>query len=187
MRSVRFRHQWIRLTVAPLLAGITISWNLYAEYKMTDGQQRGLLGTQAKVVEYVINVSKVLLNGQGASAGVILASLCPEYFDTLPQPVLCAADMRTTPIHGGGKAIFEAPYRKGSADEESAPEPDPLFLRHLKNGQATSLSGAIIPFLDTDRLMVKPVHFSGFVDAVSQTGVFWALINQRLPYYGWEK
>ena len=114
MPSVRFRQQWILLTVALLLVGITISWNLYAEYKMTDGQERGLLVVQAKVVEYVINVSKVLLNEQGAFAGVILASLGPEYFDTLLQSVLCAADMRATLIHGCGKVIFEAPYRKGS-------------------------------------------------------------------------
>jgi PAS domain S-box-containing protein len=257
MPSVRFRQQWILLTVALLLAGGTIGWNLYAEYKTTDSQERGLLVAQAKVVdknlehqltatnhaldsirhdlpalmakndgmtsvkhrlevmrgampttraitifdaggtltarspdkftgqnfshreyfqlarqgqnparlyvaqpfwaktnEYVLNVSKVLLNEQGAFAGAILVSLGPEYFDTLLQSVLYAPDMRATLIHGGGKVIFEAPYQKGSAHEQSAAAPDPLFVRHLKSGQATSLSGAIDPFSDTDRLVV---------------------------------
>ena len=40
--------------------------------------------------------------------------------------------------------------------------------------------------LGINAYVVKPVRFLEFVDAVKQTGVFWALINQRLPYYGWE-
>ncbi|OQX09824.1 MAG: hypothetical protein BWK76_21670 [Desulfobulbaceae bacterium A2] len=244
------------LSIALLLVGSSIGWNLYAEYTTTDGQERGLLVAQTKVVdknlehqltatnhaldsirhdlpalaaeqdgmasvthrlevmrgampttraitifdangtllarspdkfvgenfsdreyfqlahrgqdparlyvaqpflaktgEYVLNVSKVLLDEHGAFAGAILASLGPEYFYTLLQSVLYAPDMRATLMHGGGKVIFAAPSPKENDSEESAAAPDPLFLQHLKDGQATSLSGAVAPFSDTDRLM----------------------------------
>jgi hypothetical protein len=39
------------LTIALLLVGGIIGWNLYAEYKMTDGQERGLLVAQAMVMD----------------------------------------------------------------------------------------------------------------------------------------
>jgi CheY-like chemotaxis protein len=32
--------------------------------------------------------------------------------------------------------------------------------------------------------VVKPIHFTEFVEAVSQLGVFWALINERPPEQG---
>jgi hypothetical protein len=59
----------------------------------------------AKTGEYVLNVSKVLLTGNGTFDGVILVSLGPEYFDTLLHSVLYAPDMRATLMHGGG--IFD--------------------------------------------------------------------------------
>jgi len=35
--------------------------------------------------------------------------------------------------------------------------------------------------LGVSAYVVKPVHFLEFVDAIKQTGVFWALINQPPP------
>jgi len=35
--------------------------------------------------------------------------------------------------------------------------------------------------LGVNAYVVKPVDFPSFIDAVSQLGVFWALINERLP------
>jgi len=63
----------------------------------------------AKTGEYVLNVSKILLDDNGAFAGVILASLGPEYFDTLLRSVLYDQDMQATLIHGGGKIISTVP------------------------------------------------------------------------------
>ena len=38
--------------------------------------------------------------------------------------------------------------------------------------------------LGVNAYVVKPVAFDGFIDAVRQLGVFWALINERPPEIG---
>lgn len=35
--------------------------------------------------------------------------------------------------------------------------------------------------IDVPAYVVKPVDFAGFIDAVKELGVFWALINERPP------
>ncbi len=89
--------------------------------------------------EYVLNVSKVLLDDRGGFAGVILVSLGPEYFSTLLKSVLYAPDMRSTLIHGDGKMIYRVPDPQGITGMDLAAKPDSAFNRHMKSGQQSSV------------------------------------------------
>ncbi|OGQ86061.1 MAG: hypothetical protein A2512_08785 [Deltaproteobacteria bacterium RIFOXYD12_FULL_56_24] len=260
MPSAIFRRQWLFLTAALLILSFTIGWNLYAEYRLTEIQERAQLVTQSKVIdknlehqltatnhaldsirrdlpamkaekgemtsskhrlevmrgampttraitifaadgtllarspdqfvgqnfgdreyfklarqggnpqrlyiaqpflaktgEYVLNVSKILLDDNGAFAGVILASLGPEYFDTLLRSVLYDQDMQATLIHGGGKIISTVPGQETVAGNGPALalELGAFFSKHTKSGQATSVSNdSLGPFSGKGRLTV---------------------------------
>lgn len=93
----------------------------------------------AKTGEYVLNMSKTLLDDRGRFAGVILVSLGPEYFDTLLKSVLYEPDMRSTLIHGDGKIIFRAPDPQGLTGIDLSARPGSFFLQHLKSGQPISI------------------------------------------------
>lgn len=93
----------------------------------------------AKTGEYVLNMSKALLDDRGRFAGVILVSLGPEYFDTLLKSVLYEPDMRSTLIHGDGKIIFSAPDPQVITGNDLATKPGSFFLQHMKSGQLASM------------------------------------------------
>lgn len=108
----------------------------------------------AKTGEYVLNVSKILQDDGGAFSGVILASLGPEYFNTLLTSVLYAPDMQSTLVHGDGKIIYTAAEQQAISGKDAATDPDDFFAQHIKNGQATSISNGYGPFSGEQRLMV---------------------------------
>jgi len=57
MPSAIFRRQWLFLTAALLILSFTIGWNLYAEYRLTEIQERAQLVTQAKSSIKTLNIS----------------------------------------------------------------------------------------------------------------------------------
>lgn len=118
----------------------------------------------AATKEYVLNMSKVVLDARGNFDGIVLVSLGPEYFSTLLRSVLYAPDMRSELIHASGKLVFQAPaQKKPDATELPAKlvaKPDAFFTRHMETGQASSVfegsttSGAEERKDRADRLMV---------------------------------
>ncbi len=255
MPSAILARQWLFLTVALIILGCTIGWNLYTEFHDTGAQESGLLATQAKVVDenldhqltatnhaidsirhdlpsllqekggisqvnhrlevmrgampttraitifdangtliarspdqfvgqnfrnrgyfqvarqggnperlyvaqpflaatgdYVLNVSKVLLDDHGVFAGVILVSLGPEYFSTLLKSVLYAPDMRSTLIHGDGKVIFRAPDPQEVTGMDALPAY--FFTQHMKSGQPFTVFGRVVAANGEARLTV---------------------------------
>ena len=108
----------------------------------------------AKTGEYVLNMSKVLLDKRGEFAGVILVSLGPEYFDTLLKSVLYEPDMRSTLIHGDGKIIFRGPDPQGGTGMDLTTKPGAFFMQHLKSGQPISIFKGLAAASGEDRLTV---------------------------------
>jgi signal transduction histidine kinase len=89
--------------------------------------------------DYVLNVSKVVLDARGGFGGVILVSLGPDYFSTLLKSVIYAPDMRSGLIHADGKVIFLAPDPEKVIGTDLAAGPDAFFTRHTASGQQSSV------------------------------------------------
>ena len=98
-----------------------------------------LLGT------FVITTGLMIPGPKGEFAGVVAASLDPEYFTILLGSVLYAPDMWSALAHGDGKLFLRVPESKGLAGLDLA-RPGTLFTRHIKSGrQATLLTGSVPP------------------------------------------
>ncbi|MDB5896175.1 MAG: hypothetical protein JWQ88_3706 [Rhodoferax sp.] len=85
-----------------------------------------------------ISLGKVMLDDRGAFAGVVLASLDPEYFDTLMRSVFYAPDMDAAIVHGRGKVVVVVPPDAALLTTEAG-GPGSAFARHLESGQPASL------------------------------------------------
>lgn len=104
--------------------------------------------------EYVLNMSKVVLNAHGDFDGIVLVSLGPEYFSTLLRSVLYAPDMRSELIHASGKLIFQAPEQNKAGATDMGAKPDAFFTQHMTSGQPSSVFEGIKDSSGEDRLMV---------------------------------
>ncbi|MDD5028697.1 MAG: cache domain-containing protein, partial [Rhodoferax sp.] len=104
--------------------------------------------------DYVLNISKVLLDQHAAFAGIILVSLGPEYFSTLLESVLYAPDMRSSLIHGDGKVILRTPNSQGMTGIDLTAKSDALFTQFIKSGRATAAFDGNVTSTDESRLTV---------------------------------
>jgi PAS domain S-box-containing protein len=60
----------------------------------------------------VMNLSRVLLAPDGTFAGVVAITLDADYFRTVMQSVLYAADMQVALLYGGGQLFLQVPERE---------------------------------------------------------------------------
>lgn len=86
---------------------------------------------------YVVALSKAFSNDEGQFAGVILASLDPEYFDIVMRSVIYAPDMAVSLAHGDGKEFLVVPP-DNSPREQDLNVPGSLFRQHVDSGRASS-------------------------------------------------
>ncbi|MCK9379821.1 MAG: diguanylate cyclase [Sulfuritalea sp.] len=92
---------------------------------------------------YGINVARTIPGGRGEFAGLIVATLDPEYFKPLMASVLYAPDMWTAVAHGDGIQFLMVPERDGQAGKNLA-QPGSFFSRHRDSGKETNiLTGAV--------------------------------------------
>lgn len=92
---------------------------------------------------YALNVSRMIPGPQGEFAGIVSATLDPEYFKTLMSSVLYAPDMWDGIAHGNGDLFLMMPEQKAPIGMNLA-RPGSLFVRHRDSGQtATVLRGTI--------------------------------------------
>ena len=100
----------------------------------------------------VIAIGRVLTDAHGEFAGVVVATLDPEYFQVVLRSVLYATDMRAYLAHGDGEAFVSMPGDDATFETNLA-KPDSLFTRHRQSGQsATLLTGRALATGD-DRMM----------------------------------
>ena len=100
----------------------------------------------------VIVVGKLLTNAKGEFAGVVLATLDPEYFQVVLQSVLYAPDMRTSVTHGDGQVFVNTPVNEQALAMNLA-QPGSLFTRHQQSGQIASLLAGRVLATGDDRMM----------------------------------
>jgi PAS domain S-box-containing protein len=99
-----------------------------------------------------VNVTRAVVDPRGEFAGVVSASLDPEYFNVLLRSVLYAPDMRVAVAHGDGKAFVFMPPREGTIGMNFA-NPGSFFVRHRDSGQIATLLRGIAIASGDERLM----------------------------------
>ncbi|BCS55625.1 ATP-binding protein [Geobacter sp. SVR] len=93
---------------------------------------KSVLGT------YVISVSRALKRTDGTFAGIVAASLDPEYFSTLLSSVQYEKDMWTYLSHDNGKLFLIVPHREGVVGKKLS-HPDSMLQRHLASGAGANV------------------------------------------------
>ncbi len=100
---------------------------------------------------YSLNIVKVWTDEHGRFAGVISATLDPEYFQVLLHSVLYAPDMRSTLVHGNGMAFIAIPAGNRIAGT-NLNFPDSLFSQHIGSGRHESLLSGYTHFSGEERM-----------------------------------
>lgn len=100
---------------------------------------------------YSLNVVKTWADEHGRFAGIISATLDPEYFQVLLHSVLYAPDMRSTVIHGNGMAFIAIPSANPIAGHNLR-VPGSFFSRHVESGRRESLLSGRTHFSGEERM-----------------------------------
>ncbi|BCS55379.1 hybrid sensor histidine kinase/response regulator [Geobacter sp. SVR] len=102
---------------------------------------------------FALNVVRVIPGPRGEFAGVIAATLDPEYFTTLLSSVLYSRDMWTAIAHGDGMLFMLIPEGRKTAGKNLA-QPGTFFTRHRNSGQETTVHAGIAYLTGEKRLLV---------------------------------
>jgi len=101
---------------------------------------------------YSINLGKVVLGAGGQFAGLVVATLDPQFFIPLLNSVLFSPDMRAFMTHGEGLLFLMAPEREGMAGLDLA-LPGSFFSRHRESGQEASVFMGTTPVTAEERML----------------------------------
>jgi len=103
---------------------------------------------------YVINLSRPLRNPDGSFAGVITASLDPDYFSTLLLSVLYAPDMRSALAHWDGLLFLMEPGHKEFIGRNLA-VPGSFFSRHRASDKQQTVHAGIVYATGRNQMMAQ--------------------------------
>jgi len=101
---------------------------------------------------FVINVSKIIRNSRGEFAGVVSASLDPDYFTTLLSSVRYEGDMWTALIHGDGDIFLIIPDIPGVSGK-NLNRPGTFFRRHFESGSGSTTGSGTVYATAEDRFI----------------------------------
>ncbi len=101
---------------------------------------------------YSLNLVRTWNDAKGQFAGIITATLDPEYFQVLLRSVLYANDMRATLVHGDGKVVLTLPENALIEGADLA-VPGTQFSSHMQSGRLESLSSAMVRRTGDERLI----------------------------------
>jgi diguanylate cyclase (GGDEF)-like protein/PAS domain S-box-containing protein len=105
-----------------------------------------------------INVTRMIAGPRGEFAGIIFATLDPEYFKTLMASVLYAPDMWDAIGHGDGTLFLMVPEREELTGKNLA-QPGSFFSRHRDSGQtSTVLTGTVYSTRELRMMAQRTVH-----------------------------
>ena len=92
--------------------------------------------------DLVVSATRVVVGVDGVFAGVLVATLDPEYFTGIFRPTMYAPDVWGFVVHGDGQQVLNFP-RKRNIDGTNLNQPGFFFNRHRQSGQTASvLTGA---------------------------------------------
>jgi diguanylate cyclase (GGDEF)-like protein/PAS domain S-box-containing protein len=107
---------------------------------------------------YALNVSRVILGPSGEFAGIVSATLDPDFFFPLINSVLDTPDMRADMLHGGGDLFLTAPEKERAVGKNLA-QPGSFFTLHRDSGrEANVFSGRLHSTGDQRMLAVRTIQ-----------------------------
>lgn len=101
---------------------------------------------------YGINVARTIPGPKREFAGIIVATLDPDYFKTLLASVLYAPDMWTAIAHGDGIQFLMVPEREGQPGK-NLDQPGSFFARHRDSGKDVSVLTGVVYATGEERMM----------------------------------
>lgn len=105
-----------------------------------------------------ITISRAVSGPHGEFAGIVSATLDPEYFRTLMESVLYAPDMLTAISHGDGIQFLMMPEQVGQAGKNLA-QPGSFFSIHRDSGkQINTFKGKVYATGDERILVVRSIQ-----------------------------
>ncbi|SFI89719.1 diguanylate cyclase [Nitrosomonas sp. Nm34] len=84
---------------------------------------------------FVINVIRMIEGEEGEFAGIVSATLDPEYFKTLMMSVQYASSMWVALIHSDGMVFLTMPDERENMEGVNLRHPDSFFTRHQNSGK----------------------------------------------------
>lgn len=87
---------------------------------------------------YSLNLTRMLAGPNGEFAGIVTATVDPEFFKTALGSVLYAPDMWDAIVHGDGQLLLTAPENKSLYGMDQV-RPGSFFSRHLESGQTRNV------------------------------------------------
>ena len=134
---------------------------------------------------YLVVASRALIDGNGAFAGVITATLDSSYFTGLLRSVLYAPDMRTALIHRDGKVFLSTPAERG-ASTPTATAAQRSLAAHLRSGAVTTLATAADGSGDKRVVAMRTIERGDLhIDRALVVAVSRSLASVYLPW--WER
>lgn len=134
---------------------------------------------------YLINLTRVLLDDQGQFAGVVSAAIDPIDIDILLNSVRYSDDMQVMLVHGDGKIFLSAP----ALDPEVAQAlsaPNALLGQHLRNHPAAShASNAVVASTDQRLTVMRAIAPS--VLAMNKPLVVVLTRERQLLFAPWQR
>jgi diguanylate cyclase (GGDEF)-like protein/PAS domain S-box-containing protein len=103
---------------------------------------------------YAIALARSISGPDGEFAGVIYASLHPDFAGTLLDSVRYSPDTATLLVHGDGKLFVMIPEREGSAGRDLA-TPDTLFTRHRNSGRTSNVFTDVVASTGENRMIAQ--------------------------------
>jgi PAS domain S-box-containing protein len=100
---------------------------------------------------YSINVGRAILGLDGEFAGVVTATLEPEYFDVILRSVQYAPNMHTFLAHGDGWQFLSVPEFPGTQGV-NLNHPEALFTLHMQSGQIATVRSGTLRMTGAERM-----------------------------------
>lgn len=109
-----------------------------------------------------MDLMRVVTGPNGEFAGIVTATLDPEYFTVLLKSVLYATDMRASVIHGDGRVFLIVPDRN-DIEAMNLARRDSFYTRHMESKVTASLFTGPDAAGDARIIAVRTVKSSRFI------------------------
>lgn len=104
---------------------------------------------------FAITVTRMVSGPRGEFAGVITATLDPQYFDPLLDSARYAPDMAASLHHGDGLVFAHAPRQQAAVIGKDLDQPGSFFRRHRESGQAVSVFAGTVLATGQERMIAQ--------------------------------
>ncbi|MES2877731.1 MAG: response regulator [Pseudomonadota bacterium] len=112
--------------------------------------------------DLVVAVARMVPGPGGDFAGVVVASLDPQYFTSIFRPLVYAPDVWGAVAHGDGLQLMNFPEKAG-LNGSNLDRPGTFFSRHFHSGQIDSILTGMVYTTGEQRLMALRTIQPGYL------------------------